>query len=255
MDTGFWHNKWATNDIAFHGSAANPLLVQYFHKLPLVKGSRVFVPLCGKTLDIPWLLSNGYRVAGAELSTIAIEQLFAELGVEPTILSVGGIAYYSAQHIDIFVGDIFDVTRTMLGSVDAIYDRAALVALPAHMRARYTTHLTEITDQAPQLLICYEYDQRVMEGPPFSISNEEVHQHYKACYDVTLIASTTVPGGLKGQCTAHENVWLLRIVRRRDEPFIPGPDEAVAGSGERIPSLRWALTSLSLFILPPSIAG
>jgi thiopurine S-methyltransferase len=212
MDAGFWHEKWGKNDIGFHGIEANPLLVKYFNGLSLVKGSRVFVPLCGKTRDIPWLLSNGYRVAGAELSNIAIEQLFADLGVEPTISGAGGIDHYSAEDIDIFVGDIFDVTSKMLGRVDAIYDRAALVALPENMRARYTTHLLEMTDKSPQLLICYEYDQSLLEGPPFSVSSEEVHQHYRNTYDVTLIATASVPGGLKRTCAAHENVWLLRNV-------------------------------------------
>lgn len=210
MDASFWHQRWEKNDTAFHESEVNPLLVKYFKELSLAKGSRIFLPLCGKTLDIPWLLSNGYRVAGAELSKIAIEQLFTGLGMEPKISGVGEVDHYSAKNIDIFVGDIFHLSSKMLGLVDAIYDRAALVALPEEMRNRYTAHLTEITDKAPQLLICYEYDQSLMEGPPFSISNEEVNQHYRDSYDLTLITSTNVAGGLKGKCAAKENVWLLK---------------------------------------------
>lgn len=210
MNTQFWHDRWASNEIGFHKSEANPLLVKYFNELALAKGSRVFVPLCGKTLDIPWLLSNGYLVAGAELSSIAIEQLFSELGITPSIEKRGGIDHYHANNIDIFVGDIFDVTRTMLGPVDATYDRAALVALPETMRSRYTAHVTDITDHAPQLLICYEYDQRAAEGPPFSISHEEVRRHYAHRYQLRLLTSADVPGGLKGKCAATEHVWLLR---------------------------------------------
>jgi thiopurine S-methyltransferase len=209
MDASFWHKKWEQNDIAFHEGEANPLLVKYFTELSLAQGNRVFLPLCGKTLDIPWLLSNGYRVAGAELSKIAIEQLFAELGVEPTISGVGEMDRYSARNIDIFVGDIFDLSSKMLGLVDAVYDRAALVALPEKLRKRYTAHLVESTENAPQLLICYEYDRNSMEGPPFSIHNEEVNEHYGNSYDLTLVASTDVRGGLKGKCAAKENVWLL----------------------------------------------
>ena len=214
MDASFWHQRWEKNDIAFHKSEANPLLVKYFKELSLVKGSRVFLPLCGKTLDIPWLLSNGYRVAGAELSKIAIEQLFMELGVEPKISGLGEVDRYSAKNIDVFVGDIFHLSSMMLDPVDAIYDRAALVALPKERRDQYTTHLTKITNNAPQLLICYEYDQSLMEGPPFSVSNEEVSQHYRDSYDLTLIASTNVTGGLKGKCAAKENVWLLKKLFR-----------------------------------------
>ena len=210
MDTTFWLQKWETNNIAFHNSEANPLLVQYFKGLSLEQDSRVFVPLCGKTLDIAWLLDNGYRVAGAELIEIAIEQLFAELGLKPTISEVGETKHYSATNIDIFVGDIFNLSSQMLGPVDAIYDRAALVALPRDMRNRYTPHLRAITKTAPQLLINYDYDQTLMTGPPFSISNEEVKQHYGESYELTLLQSTHMPGGLKGKCAAIENVWRLQ---------------------------------------------
>jgi thiopurine S-methyltransferase len=67
-----------------------------------------------------------------------------------------------------------------------------------------------MTHKAPQLLVCYDYDQSLMQGPPFSIRNEEVHRYYADKYEVTLIASTEVPGGLKGKCAAKENVWLLK---------------------------------------------
>jgi len=207
MDASFWHDRWGSNDIAFHKNEANPLLVKYFGALSLPKGNRVFVPLCGKTLDIPWLLAKGYRVAGAELSKIAVEQLFNHLGVQPTVARAGELDHYSATNIDIFVGDIFHLSSKVLGSVDAVYDRAALVALPEELRKRYTAHLTAITDKAPQLLICYEYDQSLMEGPPFSVSNEEVIRHYRDSYELTLLASIEVPGGLKGKCAAKENVW------------------------------------------------
>ena len=175
MDASFWHQRWEKNEIGFHESEANPLLVKYFKVLSLAKGRRVFVPLCGKTLDISWLLSNGYRVTRAELSRIAVEQLFAGLRVEPKISGVGQVDHYSASNIDIFVGDIFALSSKILGQVDAIYDRAALVALPEQLRSRYAAHLTEMTANAPQLLLTYEYDQHVMEGPPFSIGDAEVN--------------------------------------------------------------------------------
>ncbi len=214
MDPGFWHQRWEKNEIGFHESKPNPLIVKYFHELSVAKGRRIFVPLCGKTLDISWLLSRGYRVAGAELSQLAIEQLFIELGMQPEIETVGNVEQWSANNLDVFVGDIFTVSGKMLGPVDAVYDRAALVAFPVDLRTRYTAHLTEMTDKAPQLLICYEYDQRLMDGPPFSVSNEEVHRHYATTYDLTLLSSTEVAGGLKGKAPAKENVWVLKRAGR-----------------------------------------
>jgi thiopurine S-methyltransferase len=210
MDPSFWHQRWEKNEIAFHEGKPNPLLVKHLNELSLARSSRILVPLCGKTHDISWLLSSGYRVAGAELSHIAIEQLFMDLGLQPEISAAGQVQQWSARNLDIFVGDIFALSGKRLGPVDAVYDRAALVAFPEDMRNRYTAHLTEITGKAPQLLICYDYDQRLMEGPPFSVGHEEVIRHYAADYDVTLIASREVSGGLKGKCPAKENVWLLK---------------------------------------------
>lgn len=210
MEASFWHKKWANNEIGFHRREANPLLVRGFPELALVAGSRVFVPLCGKTLDIPWLLAQGCRVAGAELSETAVEQLFAELEVEPRISHVGKLKLYAAEGIDIFAGDIFALHRETLGPVDAIYDRGALVALPGHMRSQYTTHLITITDAAPQLIICFEYDQSLMEGPPFSISAEEIETHYADRYDLALQESIAVIGGALDGESAKENVWILR---------------------------------------------
>jgi thiopurine S-methyltransferase len=210
MDIDFWHQRWEKNEIAFHESKAHPILVTYFKELKLVEGSRVFLPLCGKTLDIAWLLSKGYRVAGAELSKIAIEQLFTGLELEPKISKIGNISHYTATNIDIFVGNIFDLSHEILGRVDVIYDRAALVALPQEMRSRYAKHLLEITDKANQLMIAFEYDQSLMDGPPFSVNSDEVNRHYKDAYNIKLLESTSIPGGLKGKCAATENAWLLK---------------------------------------------
>lgn len=210
MEADFWHQKWSKNEIAFHRNEANPLLVEYFRELGLPQGSRIFIPLCGKTRDIAWLLGQGYRVAGAELSLLAIEQLFSELGVKPAISNAGKLQRHSAANLDIFVGDIFELSRDVLGPVDAIYDRAALVALPRQMRDQYSAHLMEITGRAPQLLICYEYDQAAIDGPPFSISHEEVRRHYAGSYELNLLASPQVEGGMKGKCAATEHVWTLK---------------------------------------------
>ena len=210
MEADFWHQKWQSNEIGFHKAEANPLLVGHFSALGLAAGARVFVPLCGKTLDIPWLLAQGMRVAGAELSVLATEQLFSDMGVTPEVTEVGALRRYSADGVDIYAGDIFDLTAAELGAIDAIYDRAALVALPDDMRARYAAHLAKITGRAQQLLICFEYDQSRMNGPPFSVSPDEVKRVHGAHYGLATLHSGPMAGGLKGVVEAEETVWLLR---------------------------------------------
>jgi thiopurine S-methyltransferase len=210
MEHSFWHQRWEKGDTAgFHENDANPQLVKHWPRLALTEGSRVLVPLCGKTLDIGWLLSKGHRVVGAELSEIAIGQLFAGLGLEPVVTEAGELKHFAAPDLDIFVGDIFQLTVERIGPVDAIYDRAALVALPHPIRQRYSAHLNAITQRAPQLLIAFNYDQSVMDGPPFSIPDEEIHGHYATSHEPALLETTDVPGGLKGRCAAVEKTWLL----------------------------------------------
>ena len=209
MEASFWHNRWQTNQTGWHESTVNPLLIAHFPSLNAPPGGRVFVPLCGKSLDLGWLLSRGYTVAGAELSELAVTQLFAELGMEPNISAIGKHKLFRGEKIKIFVGDLFDLSREMLGPVDAVYDRAALVALPKATRVQYTAHLRTITAFAPQLVIGYEYDQTIVPGPPFSVTSDELHRHYSDHYTLTPLARVEVPGGLKGKCPATEHVWRL----------------------------------------------
>ena len=210
MEADFWHKKWENDEIGFHRSETNPFLVAHFEKLDLVEGSRVFLPLCGKTRDFAWLLARGYQVAGAELSEIAVQCLFEELRIEPTITRLDQLSHYSAKNIDIFVGNIFNVSAELLGMIDAVYDRAALVALPTILRNVYASHLIQITQAAPQLLITFEYDQRLIDGPPFSIKEEEVKHHYANTYQLKAVERKELAGGLKGQVTSVEAVWLLK---------------------------------------------
>lgn len=212
MEATFWHRKWEVGETGFHEAEANPLLTSHFDKLNVAKGGRVFLPLCGKTSAVSWLLAGGYRVVGAELSELAITELFADLGLAPEITKLGELARFSAKDIDIFVGDIFGLSAEQLGSVDAIYDRAALVALPADMRKRYTSLLIEITRTAPQLLITYDYDQQLMDGPPFSVKEEEVKRHYAGTYHLNPVSTADIEGGLKGKVDSTETAWVLRRI-------------------------------------------
>jgi thiopurine S-methyltransferase len=210
MDAGFWHSRWENAQIGFHEGTVNRMLAAHVGRLPVPADARVFLPLCGKTRDIAWLLSRGFRVAGAELSEIAVRDLFDEMGVTPEVTNMGKMKRYAAGDVDIFVGDIFDLGPDELGPVDAVFDRAALVALPEDMRARYTRHLAEITRQAPQILVTFDYDQGLMDGPPFAVPDGEVERLYAARFDAVIIDDQDVAGGLKGRCPAREKAWLIR---------------------------------------------
>ena len=209
MEASFWHEKWEKKEIGFHEPKVNPILVANLAQLDLDEGARLFLPLCGKTKDIAWLLSQGFSVVGAELSELAIKELFDEMGQTPTIEQHASFSHYSAERIDIYVGDIFELSSLVLGAVDAIYDRAAMVALPSAMRVRYAQHLRKITHDAQQLLVCFEYDQAQLAGPPFAVSEDEVRAHYAAHYGLRILQAKALTGGLKGKVEAVEKVYRL----------------------------------------------
>lgn len=210
MTPDFWHDRWQSNRIGFHEAEANRLLVAHFSQLDVAAGDRVFLPLCGKSRDVAWLMAQGEQVVGVELSRLAIKQLFDEMGLVPAITELGSLTRFEAQNITMFTGDIFDLDAQTLGQVDAIYDRAALVALPQDMRLRYSQHLINITGGARQLLISFDYDQSRMDGPPFSVPAEEVRSLYERAYSVVSVARTPATDRMKERCDAIETVWALR---------------------------------------------
>ncbi len=210
MDRDFWLRRWQKNEIGFHEGAPNTLLTKHFARLGLVEGNRVFVPLCGKSNDMNWLRAQGYEVVGIELSRMAVEQFFEELGVTPTITQAGFHERFEIEGLTLYLGDIFELDERTLGRVDAVYDRAALVALPEPLRKRYTAYLPELTNRAPQFLVTFIYDQSVMDGPPFSVDEAWVEKHYDAFYRLERLETRDVEGGLKGVCPAKESAWLLK---------------------------------------------
>ena len=175
----FWLNCWENNAIGFHEGKPNQLMINQFHEFKKqLHSQRLFIPLCGKAIDIQWLISNGCAIVGVELSEIAINALFEILNITPTITQLDLFKHYSAKNIDIYVGDIFDLSADIIGPINGIYDRAALVALPYETRTRYANHLIQITKSSPQLLITFDYDQNHMTGPPYSIPKKEVARLY-----------------------------------------------------------------------------
>jgi len=205
-----WLERWKNREIGFNQEEPNPFMVRYFERLNLKKGSRILVPLCGKTIDISWLLAQGYSVVGIELSETAVRELFEELGVVPTVSKREEHTFYSTENLTVIVGDIFRVTSDMIGSIDAIYDRAALVALTTDLRTKYATHLRKITNNAPQFLLCFEYDQSLMNRSPYSVDEDEVKVHYGEYYRLELLFREEIVGGFKGKLPACDVGWLLR---------------------------------------------
>ena len=134
----------------------------------------VLVPLCGKSLDIVWL-AQYFNVVGTELSDIACADFFKEHQLTPNVSTVPPHKLYHFENITLWQGDHFKLPLAKLPKFDWIYDRAALIALPMEMQLYYVKHLTTFLDAgASMLLVSLEFPQEQLEGPPFSIFNNDV---------------------------------------------------------------------------------
>ncbi len=194
MEADFWHNRWENNLTGFHLDDVNPHLRDNWASLNLKAGARVFVPLCGKSLDLIWLVDQGYEVVAIEISPLAVAAFFDENNLTPERHEIEGLEYLQSGKITLFCADFFALTAEILGQVDAVYDRASLIALPPAMRQKYAAKLTEICQSAPKLLVTLEYEQSKMDGPPFSVSEDEVKALYEANYQVKQLTAQDVLG-------------------------------------------------------------
>lgn len=179
MERGFWLERWRRKEIGFHQGEHNPLLTSHWSALGVGPRTRVFVPLCGKSLDMRWLAGQGHAVIGIEFSHIAAEAFFEEGGEMYEVSERGPFTAYEGPRVHILCGDFFDLTAAELKDTTAVYDRGALVAMTPESRNRYVDHLLRVIPEGARiLLITLEYDQMLVSGPPFSVHPEEVELLY-----------------------------------------------------------------------------
>ncbi|QXI04602.1 thiopurine S-methyltransferase [Pseudomonas tensinigenes] len=190
MQPEFWHKKWASGQIGFHLPEVNPYLQRHW---AAPASARVLVPLCGKSLDLAWLAGRGHRVLGIELSEKAVENFFSEHQVQPQISEKGAFKVYRSDAFELWCGDFFALTASDVADCTALYDRAALIALPAPMRERYAAHLQQILPQGVQgLLITLDYNQAQMPGPPFAVGDDEVQRLLGGVWQVEVLEEQDV---------------------------------------------------------------
>lgn len=193
VDNQHWLDRWNENRIGFHETAVNEYLKTYLPQFTLPPGATVFVPLCGKALDLNWLAQQGYEVIGIELSRLAVEAFFAENSLDYERVETDRFAIYTSGKISLLQGDFFELRNDDLNNCHFIYDRAALIAMELADRPRYYEHMISIKPPASRmLLITLEYDQSEMAGPPFSVPTDEVYRSYSQAFSIKLLDSREI---------------------------------------------------------------
>lgn len=219
MDKDYWLQKWQSKEIGFNQLEPNKLMQGYFSSLNLKPGNRVFVPLSGKSIDMLWLLTQGYQVIGVEFSRLACSEFFEENKIPVKIIETKDFIIFSSDEITIYCGDFFKLNPEDLGKIDTVYDRAALIALPTATRKSYSEHLIKLTSaMTTMFLITTVYDQNEMTGPPFSVGENEVIELFGSYFDIKQLYSKQfeVPTHLqtKGLLQATEQAYLMTKMGR-----------------------------------------
>lgn len=219
MKAEYWQSKWNKEEIGFHQSRVNTRLEQYWPKLGLDSSAPVFVPLCGKSIDMLHLHKLGHPVVGVELSNIAVNAFFNENGIAFETQNHGNLQEFTgsedAAGIRLFAGDMFELETAQTGALSGFYDRAALIAMPPEMRARYVQKLAQLLSPgATGLLISLIYDPSKMSGPPFSVSDDAVRELMSDYFDINVLAHSSGSERLgnlakRGLSTMEEYVYQL----------------------------------------------
>lgn len=216
MDPKYWHQRWRENDIPFHEGRVNGYLEQHFSRLRCNEGDRVFVPLCGKAVDIKWICEQGCDVLGVELSPVAIGDFYEESGIEYRSTREGAFEAFTGGGATLLCGDLFDMTPAHFEGIDASYDRAAYIAFDTPMRARYADFMCDMLPPGtPVLLLTLEYPPELMDGPPFAVGETEVRERFGARYDIEHLDTRDIISRSpyfqkKGLPTLLAHAFLLR---------------------------------------------
>lgn len=201
-----WLERWAAGNTNFHRRSVHPALPRHWRP----RGGTVLVPLCGKSLDLRWLAELGHTVLGVELAERAVRDFFAEQGLTFDRRD-GALPAFVARELPItlFCGDYF-AFRTP--PCDALYDRAALVALPPDLRRAYAAHTDSLLHAgAFRLVVTLEYDQALAAGPPFSVPADEALRLWPMLEPLERYAADDVPPKFRAAGAAlTEVVWRSR---------------------------------------------
>ncbi|MEX0684753.1 MAG: thiopurine S-methyltransferase [Balneolales bacterium] len=193
METNYWLSRWKKGMTGFHATEVNDHLQKYWPALELPRGSTVLVPLCGRSLDLLWLAGQGHYVVGVELSEIACKRFFEEAELAYEITNQENFILYRSGLIEIWCGDFFKIRPKVFPPLDAVYDRAALVAMPPRLRQPYVQKISELANRPfKMLLISYTYPQESMSGPPFSVPAHEIELLYGEDCTLSELGSISV---------------------------------------------------------------
>jgi len=209
----YWENRWITNQTGWHRSVYNDLMVKYWPKLGIPTDSKVLVPLCGKSLDMLWLAEKGHAIVGIEFTRLAVDRFFSENKLEHIIVKHPNYIEFSNDRFTILNGNILVIPSDLI-QAEAWYDRAAMIAINPELREDYVSQIRQQTKVgAVGLLITYSYPQEEMEGPPFSLNDDDVFQLFQDGFRVECLETIELEDEKeRGLSRINSSVFVLTRV-------------------------------------------
>lgn len=197
-----WDGMWKTGYIPWHEGQVNTMLQKHIHEMTSgQKNLRIFVPMCGKSLDLVWLADQGHAVVGVEGSEIAVKSFFEENQLQFTteainLVSVEANSYKArSKAITILQCDLFCVSSELLGGkFDAIWDRGALIAVDEELRAKYVEVVANLLSPAGCWLV-ETYDFNPADNPdpgPFIVTEEDMNAIFGEKFDIRVLEKSEV---------------------------------------------------------------
>ena len=192
MDTTYWLERWETGNTRFDEPEPHRYLTRFFEQVAPQKINPVFVPLCGKSVDMTWLLQQQQQVIGVEISPIPLQTFIQQNQLQPSLTHTTYGTVYQTNHCTLYESNLFDLPTDVLQPINLVYDRGALVALPwPDLRKQYIQWYQEKLPIGTRvLLISFETDANLSTsiGPPFPINSNELTQQFGIHFSIELLA-------------------------------------------------------------------
>ncbi|XP_069814051.1 thiopurine S-methyltransferase-like isoform X1 [Dendropsophus ebraccatus] len=214
-----WKKKWETKDIWFHKKNIHPLLAEFINEMQDGRTKlTIFFPLCGKAVDMKWLADMGHNIVGVDACEIGLKEFFAEHDIPYTEEAVAGIpgakVFKSASdNISLYCCSIYDISESVIGKFDGMWDRGAMVAVNPRDRERYATiMLSLMAKDCHYLLVTVEYDPKLHGGPPFYVPESDLENllgpscTFKLLKKIDALADKQKEWGLD---FCFENIYLV----------------------------------------------
>ncbi|XP_033736866.1 probable thiopurine S-methyltransferase [Pecten maximus] len=179
-----WNERWKKEQTQFHMSIVHPMLLKHINRLTDGKSNlRIFVPLCGKSMDVKWLSDQGHEIVGCDCSEAGCKEIFERdnipytseyrHSVQSTLLKA------TDRKLSLYVGDFFHLQKKEIGEFDCVWDRGSLVAIPVKRRQEYADILVSVmANETKYLLDCFLVDNVIFGGPPFNCNEKNVKEYF-----------------------------------------------------------------------------